>query len=150
MSAWADLFPADDFGFRLTLRRGDPAEFFAPSSDSVEILGERREALAVPPTNYAVVAPEGESAWEEFVQTAGQWTTSVIAIDPIATGGQHEPDVVLLCRDGSGIFRVAGGVMVFPSHWSLPEKIGLNPSRSARRRAGAQPRRRPRHRPLSG
>jgi hypothetical protein len=36
-----------------------------------------------------------------------------------------EPDWVLMVRDNAGKFRVRGGVVVFPSHWSLPEKVGL-------------------------
>ncbi len=59
MSDWSDLFPADDFGFRLTLRRGDPAEFFAPTAEANEILAERKKALEEVPENYAVIAPDG-------------------------------------------------------------------------------------------
>ncbi|NER26066.1 MAG: DUF3445 domain-containing protein [Symploca sp. SIO1C2] len=44
--------------------------------------------------------------------------------DPVRAGTQLEPDVVLLCRDRAGVFRVAGGVVVFPSYWGLAEKIG--------------------------
>ncbi|GAB5559355.1 MAG: hypothetical protein SynsKO_10020 [Synoicihabitans sp.] len=125
MTAWADLFPDDDFGFRLTLRRGNPADFFAPTADHFTIRTARQEALDAAPENYVAMTAAGEAAWAEFVQTAGQWTSSTVAADPIAVGPQLEPDVVLLCRDSTGTFRVAGGVVVFPSHWSLPDKIGL-------------------------
>lgn len=125
MSEWRDLFPDDDFGFRLTLRRGEPGEFFAPTKDTKEILAERKTALATVPENYAVMPPEGRDAWQEFVATAERWTSREIASDPVVAGAQLEPDVVLLCRDARGTFRVAGGVVVFPSDWSLPEKIGL-------------------------
>jgi len=125
MNDWSDLFLDDDFGFRLTLRRGDPGEFFKPTTDAKEILSERKKALAEAPGNYAVVAPEGQDAWSEFVRSARDWTGSEVSADPVVAGAQLEPDVVLLCRDATGTFRVAGGVVVFPSHWSLPEKIGL-------------------------
>lgn len=125
MSDWRDLFPEDDFGFRLTLRRGDPGEFFKPTADAKEILAERKQALEEAPGNYAVIAEEGRDAWSEFGRTARDWVGSEVSADPIIAGAQLEPDVVMLCRDKTGVFRVAGGVVVFPSHWSLPEKIGL-------------------------
>jgi hypothetical protein len=43
MNDWSDLFPDDDFGFRLTLRRGDPGEFFKPTTDAKEIVSERKK-----------------------------------------------------------------------------------------------------------
>ncbi|MDB4384924.1 DUF3445 domain-containing protein [Opitutaceae bacterium] len=125
MNDWSDLFPEDDFGFRLTLRRGDPGEFFKPTPDAKEILAERKKALEETPENYAIIAPEGRDAWSEFVRTTRDWVGSEVSADPIVAGAQLEPDVVLLCRDKTGVFRVAGGVVVFPSHWALPEKIGL-------------------------
>ena len=120
-----ELFPEDDFGFRLTLRRGSPAEFFAPTSDSVDVLTERRKWLEKSPQDYSVLTDAGRDAWAEFSAAATAWTGQSISSDPVVAGAQLEPDVVLLCRDGAGHFRVAGGVVVFPSHWSLREKIGL-------------------------
>jgi hypothetical protein len=89
-------------------------------------LNERRRWLAQSPDDYALLRDEGRPAWNEFTTVASDWTGEVVASDPVEAGGQLEPDVVLLCRDGAGTYRVAGGVVVFPSHWALPDKMGLN------------------------
>ncbi len=123
--AWRDLFPDDDYGFRLTLRRGDPAEFFAPTTAHGKICDERSRFLATAPRDYAILTPSAVPAWSEYVEQARSWVGSPLSDDPVAIGGQLEPDVVLLCRDAAGVFRVAGGVVVFPSHWALADKIGL-------------------------
>ncbi|MCF3651811.1 heme-dependent oxidative N-demethylase subunit alpha family protein [Synoicihabitans lomoniglobus] len=125
MSDWADLFPEDDFGFRLTLRRGDPTTFFAASSLGAAIGAERRRGLAQSPDDYVIMPPPAQTAWAEFVESATAWSGLPVSPDPVMAGQQLEPDVVLLCRDDRGVFRVAGGVVVFPSHWALADKMGL-------------------------
>lgn len=125
MNDLLDLFPEDDFGFRLTLRRSDPRTFFAPTADGPAMLAERTKWLAQSPHDYVVMTSGARAGWAEFVELASGWTGQSVAADPAEMGGQLEPDVVLLSRDESGVFRVSGGVVVFPSHWSLPEKIGL-------------------------
>jgi hypothetical protein len=65
----------------------------------------------------------GRDAWREFSEVATGWTGQSVWVDPVIAGAQLEPDIVLLCRDEVGVFRLAGGGVVFPSHWSLPEKI---------------------------
>lgn len=125
MSDLKDLFPADDFGFRLTLRRSNPAEFFAPTLEGSEMLAERAKWLQQAPSDYAIMTDSARAGWGEFVDLASRWRRGTISMDPIEAGQQLEPDVVLLCRDEAGVFRVAGGVVVFPSHWALAEKIGL-------------------------
>ena len=42
----------------------------------------------------------------------------------LALGGSLEPDVVLLKTEDDGTFRLVAGVVCFPSHWSLHEKVG--------------------------
>lgn len=125
MSDLKDLFPEDDFGFRLTLRRSDPADFFAPSADGPAMLRERAKWLEQAPQDYAVMSDGARAGWNEFTDLASAWSGETVSSDPIQAGRQLEPDVVLLSRDRDGRFRVSGGVVVFPSHWSLPEKIGL-------------------------
>ena len=120
-----DLFPVDDFGFRLTLRRTDPAEFFTSTAEGSEVLAERSRWLASSPHDYAILTQSAEPAWAEYVEWATAWHGEPLSADPVQAGQQLEPDVVLLCRDAAGVFRVAGGVVVFPSHWALADKIGL-------------------------
>lgn len=125
MSDLKDLFPEDDFGFRLTLRRSEPAEFFAPTEAGPAMLAERAKWLDHSPGDYAVITEGARAGWAEFVGLASTWSGESVSEDPLRAGRQFEPDVVLLSRDRDGVFRVSGGVVVFPSHWSLPEKIGL-------------------------
>lgn len=125
MNDLPDLLPDDDFGFRLTLRRCDPAAFFASTPEGPEILAERKKWLNHAPGDYAILTEAARPAWDEWVAAAADWRGEPVAADPVVLGAQLEPDVVLLCRDDTGTYRVAGGVVVFPSHWALADKIGL-------------------------
>ncbi|WP_221031911.1 heme-dependent oxidative N-demethylase subunit alpha family protein [Actomonas aquatica] len=116
----AALFPPEDFGFRLTLKRGELRAFFAASDDAPTVLAERRRWLAERPQDSVIEDPESAPAWAELAGAIG-----VSASEPRALGAQVEPDVVLLRRDEVGAFRVRSGVVVFPTSWALPEKAGL-------------------------
>ena len=124
MNAWEELFSPSGFGFRLTLRRGDPAAFFAPTAAAREILPERRRWLEESPEEYAIFTEPAQDAWDEFRRLASGWIDQPVAADPVIAGGQLEPDVLLLTRDENGTFRLQGGVVVFPSHWALAPKMG--------------------------
>lgn len=117
------LLPEGDFGFRLTLRRGDLAEFFAPTSAHEVLLETRRKYLAESPDDYAILRDEGQVAWEEFCALVSTWYGRSVPADPVLTGGVVEPDVLILTRDREGTFRLRGGVVVFPSHWALAHKL---------------------------
>ena len=39
-------------------------------------------------------------------------------------GERWEPDFLLMKPDASGVFRLCGGALCFPSHWDLREKAG--------------------------
>lgn len=118
-----ELFPKDDFGFRLTLRRGAPSDFFAPSEEHESILAERRRCLAEAPDDYAIIPEVARPAWNEFCGVAGEWIGQSVPEDPVTAGGIVEPDVILMTRDADGVFRLTGGVVVFPSHWALADKL---------------------------
>lgn len=118
-----ELFPKDDFGFRLTLRRGAPSDFFAPSEENESILTERRRCLAESPDDYAIIPENAQSAWNEFRSIAREWIGPSVPTDPVVAGRMIEPDVVLMTRDAAGVFRLTGGVVVFPSHWALADKL---------------------------
>ncbi len=118
-----ELFPKYDFGFRLTRRRGAPSDFFAPSEANESILAERRRCLAESPGDYAIIPEVARPAWREFCAVAGEWVGQPVLEDPVAAGGIVEPDVVLMTRDAEGVFRLTGGVVVFPSHWALADKL---------------------------
>ena len=120
MSELADLFPALDFGFRLTLKRDSVAAFFARSHQVDAVLAQRSRWLAQAPHDYVIDAPELAPVWREVAPLIGAQGESALAL-----GRECECDLVVLQRDAGGVFRVRGGVVVFPTSWSLPEKHGL-------------------------
>lgn len=123
MNGVADLFPDGDYRFHLTLRRGDPAAFFAPRDRSGRVLEERRRWLAAEPVRYAALQKEGERSFEEFAAMAETW--GVRASGGVAElGGALEPDFLLMVRDDQGRFRLRGGALCFPTGWALEEKLG--------------------------
>ena len=124
MTPLAELFPAGDFRFHLTLRRGEPAEFFKARDGSGRVLGERAKWLAETPARYAALLPEGEPLLAEVDELGmTDWglpkTTSVHGL-----GAVLEPDFLLLSPDATGAFRLRGGALCFPTGWALEEKLG--------------------------
>jgi hypothetical protein len=119
----AALFPEGDHRFHLTLRRGEPAEFFRPWDETGAVLAERRRWLAETPTRYASLQPEGEPLLAEWAELAAGWE------QPAPTtarelGERFEPDVLLLSPDTGGELRLRGGALCFPTGWALEEKLG--------------------------
>jgi hypothetical protein len=137
MISLAELFPAGDFRFHLTLRRGEPQEFFRRWDDSGRTLGERRSWLAGKPDRYSALLPEGEPLLVEFIQLCRAWNVADLAtpesgatvtettVEALrALGASLESDVLLLSPDDDGQFRLRGGVLCFPTGWALHEKLG--------------------------
>ena len=123
MSALADLFPDGDYRFHLTLRRGEPREFFRPWDVTGRVLAERARWLASEPARYAALLPEGGPLLAEFADQCAEWGLAggrTVA----ALGAALEPDFLLLSRDEAGAFRLRGGALCFPTGWALEEKIG--------------------------
>jgi hypothetical protein len=120
----AELFPDGDYRFHLTLRRSEPGEFFKTRDKSGRILAERAKWLAEIPARYAALLPEGERLLAEVTELGEkEWglphTTSVHGL-----GAVLEPDFLLLSPDASGVFRLRGGALCFPTGWTLEEKLG--------------------------
>ncbi|HVS52171.1 MAG TPA: heme-dependent oxidative N-demethylase subunit alpha family protein [Opitutaceae bacterium] len=126
MSELAALFPDGDYRFHLTLRRGEPAEFFRPRDPAGSIVAERARWIAAAPARYAALTPEGEPLRSEFAALALEWgACDATAAASIATlGAALEPDVLFLSADAAGDFRLRGGALCFPTGWALKEKIG--------------------------
>jgi hypothetical protein len=120
------LFPAEDFRFQLGLQRGDPEEFFRPKDDSGRLLGERRRWLAEAPERYAALRPGHERLLDATGDLLTAWGLS--GPKPPRTlsglGAAIEPDLLWLAADESGVFRLVGGVLCFPTGWALEDKIG--------------------------
>lgn len=121
--ALADLFPDGDFRFHLTLRRGEPRDFFAARDASGAVCAERARWLREEPARYAAITPEGEAALAEFAGLCAEW--GIARGKTVGElGAELEPDFVLLTRDGTGAFRLRGGALCFPTGWALEEKLG--------------------------
>ena len=152
MTPLAELFPDGDYRFHLTLRRGEPREFFRPRDVTGGILAERARWLAADcsatgaakaePARHAALMPESEPLLAEFAALCAQWdllgtrrprrVSSDAGDDAcgpsdellFALGTTLEPDFLLLSPDTTGAFRLRGGVLCFPTGWALAEKIG--------------------------
>lgn len=129
----ADLFPAGDYRFHLTLRRAEPRDFFASRNSRGDVLAERAQWLDLAPDTYAALLPEGEAAVREFAALAATWipdqeNTESSARSPMELvhhlGRTLEPDLLFLTADADGEFRLRGGALCFPTGWALSEKIG--------------------------
>lgn len=119
------------------LRRGDAASFFSPRDPTGLVLAERRRWLKEDPENYAALTPAAEPALADTVALAQQLGET---LDPkltpweqlMALGRTWEADFVWMHPDGTGAHRLIGGVVCFPSSWSLQEKLGLTMSETHR------------------
>jgi hypothetical protein len=73
----SELFPAEEFRFRMGLRPVDPPEFFRPRDPSGRVLAERARWLEADPERYACLEPEGEPLLGAF-----QYWLSRLGLDP--------------------------------------------------------------------
>lgn len=123
MNALAALFPDEDFRFRMTMRRGRPADFFRPWDGTGGLQALRRTALQSSRVHCLRSTPEGDALLPALHRLAAGWK-----LPPVTNwqdvGEQWEPDVLLLSPDGQGHHRLRGGAVCFPTGWALEEKIG--------------------------
>jgi len=120
---WSRIFPSGDFRWHLGLRAGDACAFFAPTTENEDLLAERARWLAEAPWEYALLSEEGVPLLAEVVSLARQWGAPLADDSLQALGRAWEPDFVLLSMSEAGL-DVEGGVVCFPSSWSLREKLG--------------------------
>jgi hypothetical protein len=121
---WLRILPDGDYRFHMGLRQGTGGEFFAPSEEASFVRKLRSSLLAEAPEACALVPSPAPSALEEAVSLLSAWSGQVFA-DALSAARHCEPDWLVLAPDAEGLLRVAGGVVCFPSSWSLPEKAGL-------------------------
>jgi len=124
VSPLAELFPDGDYRFHLTLRRGEPADFFRSRDTSGRVCAERVRWLAENPERYAALRPEGEPLLQEVAEMAERDWQVRPATTVRGLGEVLEPDFLLLSPDETGAFRLRGGALCFPTGWALEEKIG--------------------------
>lgn len=110
---WNRLFPEADYRLSMGLRPGDTARFWRDWDPSGAVHAERQQWLAAAPQHYAACLPEGIEARTEALA----WIR--------AFSMQPEPDWVIMSADVDKEPRAIAGEVVFPSSWSLLEKMGL-------------------------
>ena len=112
---WHRLFPAADFRLPIGLRPGNATQFWSRWDLTGTVLAERRRWLMRHPDHFAACLPEGELGQREALEY----------IQASAGAEDSESDWVLLSGDRDREPTVLAGQVVFPSQWSLPEKLGL-------------------------
>lgn len=115
LERWQKLFPDADHRHPMGLQPGNAASFWQTRDATGRLMAERQKWLAMAPADHIAWLPgkEVQQAAAEARRWMAQW-----AAEP-------EPDWVLLSSDIATGHRVLGGEVVFPSSWSLPEKLGL-------------------------
>jgi len=110
---WQRLFPDADYRLSMGLRPGDAGLFWHDWDATGRLAAQRRHWLGTAPELYAGSLPDVAVARDE----ARSWMGG-FSLHP-------EPDWVLLSAELGVEPRVLAGEVVFPSVWSLPEKLGL-------------------------
>jgi Haem-dependent oxidative N-demethylase, alpha subunit-like len=126
----ANFFGEADQAFRMRFTRGEPAEFFGPTSGNNLLLTERRSWLRSAPQTYAALLPDGEPLLEHAVHLAREWHgfDNAAALSPLATclalGEFWEPDFLLMGPNRADETVLLGGCLCFASSWELSAKVG--------------------------
>lgn len=120
---------------RLGTRRVDPSAWLVGGDDVSSLLGEKRRLLVDESEAVVHIPPDAEDA----AATVASFVSSALAGAPDGSdhgdpGDDVHPlvrvsrrlveDLCVLRRDERGVWRLAAGVVCFPSHWRLDEKIG--------------------------
>lgn len=127
---WDRLLPEGDHRWMMRLRPGEAAAYFAPRDPTGAVLQERASLLASAPEHYTAWTPSAGPALDDTRALARDLGFSLresqIPAEAMAELGRTwEPDFVWMHPGEDGIHRVTGGVVCFPSSWSLPDKLGL-------------------------
>jgi dimethylamine monooxygenase subunit A len=110
---WMRIFPDADFRMSMALRPGNAATYWSSWDTEGALLAERRRWLFESPGLYTGCLPEGAAAMMEAREWMRLWGTEPEADWVVLSGASNSEPVVL------------AGEVVFPTAWSLPEKLGL-------------------------
>jgi hypothetical protein len=131
-----ELLPDEDYRFHLRFERGDPRDFFRPTSRHTELLAERRYWLQAAPERHSALVSDGRPLLKETIELARSWGISRLEFVPASADQDQglsccralstalEPDFLLLKTEPTGTANLVGGAVCFPSSWGLEEKIG--------------------------
>jgi dimethylamine monooxygenase subunit A len=132
-----DLFPDEDFRFRVHIQQGSIRQFFAQTPQHQNIISERRHWLSSAADRYAAFTDPSDELLDEALQLAIEHdllpletVTTLREIGPtveagIALSKLWEPDFLLLKLSAANDPLLVGGCVCFPSAWDLTEKVGL-------------------------
>lgn len=129
---WRAL-PDEDHRYTVGISPGDVAAYFAPTSESEDLLAERGRWLDEDRGRYCALDPAGEELVGAMTGWFREWCPAVAderfegsPLENLARLGRLvEPDFVLLRLDEAGQPITVGGCVCFPSSWRLTDKIGL-------------------------
>lgn len=126
---WARILPDADHRWAMGLRPGDLAAFYRSRDPSGRILAERDHLLSESPHDHAALQPVADAALRETVELAR--SLGAVMSDQespwdqlLSLGRAWESDFVWMIPQGDTSWTLAGGVVCFPSSWSMPEKLG--------------------------
>src|SRR6266404_388114 len=131
----AELFPDEDYRFQMKFERAFPGSFFGPTNQHAVLVAQRKLWLETLPSRHAAMLSEGAPLVDEAIELAQAWDSASFErirgcaeSDKawgccLALGTYWEPDFLLL-KINHDSARLVGGVVCFPSFWSLEEKIG--------------------------
>ncbi len=124
------LLADQPFQFELGLRQSNQRWFQLPSNADLDVLRERQLFIGHRPSECVFWTPVADPIFAElteqfrgFPPAMGSNSTGAGAAAGLST--QWPPDFILLQPGESGKFRMAGGVVCFPSGWAPEEKLGL-------------------------
>jgi hypothetical protein len=130
----SNLFPDGTYQHQMGFRMGSFAVFFSRTAEHDQLIAERKRWLQTEPDKYTVFTPEAGPLIEETLELAQlHGTLSLEDRVLVANAGSvpgkcgalaeaWEPDFMILHRGSDEIFRLAAGVVCFPSSWSLSGK----------------------------
>lgn len=76
---WDRLLPAESYRFRMGLRPGDAARFFAPTDEHDALVAERERWLGEAAAEHSLLEPEGHALLDEAWELAAGWSGSLTA-----------------------------------------------------------------------
>lgn len=126
---WHRIFPDEDHRWRMGIRRGDYHRFLQTLDPTGQTHAERAHWLNQNPDRYAALLPEAIPALHETVRLAQAMGvvidgTASLQDQLLTLGRMWEVDFTWMHPDATGIHRLVGGVVCFPSSWGLREKLG--------------------------
>lgn len=126
-----------DGPWRMTmgLRALEPGQWLWRDRHCADEIGERRRLIAEQRCEVLAMEPGSEEACAELLAMARAELATFHAIEDVATANGAEPmailgglvqeDFCLLQRDSEGSYVLRAGVLCFPLHWRLRDKLNL-------------------------